>query len=139
MLTRSLITNATIGRGLSQEDLCRVCASYLGEISVERQTAARERFGGTLVPGRRWVKCFLSRHAELRRYRVGTLEEGRARKARPDVVANWFFLSTLLYRDLRINSPGRFGIWTRRTSTPGCRPCRVGKGFSGRSGCSSRR
>jgi len=109
LLARYLITNATIGRGLSQEDLCRVCASYLGELSVERQAAARERFGGTLVPGRSWVKGFLSRHPELRRYRVGTLEEGRARNARPDVVANWFALLTLLYRDLRINSPRQ--VW----------------------------
>jgi len=100
-----IITNATIGQGLSQEAVCRVCADYLDDLSAERQAAARQLFGGTLQPGRSWVRGFLSRHPELRRYRVGTLEEGRARNGRPDVVANWFSLLTLLYRDCRVTSP----------------------------------
>jgi len=47
---------------------------------------------------------FLSRHQGLRRYRVGTMEEGRARNSRPDVVARWNALLTLLYRDHAITS-----------------------------------
>jgi len=85
-----MITNATIGRGLSQEDLCRVCASYLRKLFVERQAAARERFWWHAGSRPQLVKCFLSRHPELRQYWVGTLEEARAPEARSDVVANWF-------------------------------------------------
>ena len=55
------------------------------------------------------MKCFLSRHPELRKYRVGTLEEGRARNGRLDVVASWFSILTLLYRDYRMTSPRQ--VW----------------------------
>jgi len=55
------------------------------------------------------VKCFLSRHHELRKYRVGTLEEGSARNGRLDVVASWFSILTLMYRDYRMTSPRQ--VW----------------------------
>ena len=55
------------------------------------------------------MKCFLSRHSELRKYRAGTLEEGRARNGRLDVVASWFSILTLLYRDYRMTSPRQ--VW----------------------------
>ena len=69
------------------------------------QAAAREPSGGTLVPGRSWDKLSFSRQPELWRYRVGMFEEGRARNSRPDVVTNRISLLTLLYRDLRVDSP----------------------------------
>jgi len=109
LLAKLIITNATIGPGLSQEAVCRVCADYLADLSAERQAAARQLCGGTLQPGRSWVRGFLSRHLELRRYRVGSLEEGRARNGRPDVVANWFSLLTLLYRGCRVTFPRQ--VW----------------------------
>ena len=109
LLAECIITNATIGRGLSQEAVCRVCAECLADLSAERQAAAVKLFGGTLEPGRSWVNLFLSRHPELRKYRFGTLEEGRARNGRPDVVASWFSILTLLYRDYRVNSPWQ--VW----------------------------
>jgi len=105
LLAKFIQTNATIRRGLSQEAVCRVCADYLADLSAERQAAARQLFGGTQQPGRSWVRGSLSRHPELRRYRVGILEEGRARNGRPDVVANRFSLLTLLYRDCRVTPP----------------------------------
>ena len=45
----------------------------------------------------------------MRRFRVDTLEESRARNGRPDVVANWFTLLTLLDRDYRVPSPRQ--VW----------------------------
>jgi len=109
LLAECIINSATIGRGLSQEVVCRVCAEYLADLSAERQAAARKLFGGTLKPGRSWVKCFLSRHPELRRYRAGTREEGRGRNGRPEVVASWVSILTLLYRDYRVTSPRQ--VW----------------------------
>jgi len=50
------------------------------------------------------VTGFLSHHHGLRRYRVGTPVEGRARNSRPNVVARWYALLTLLYRDHAITS-----------------------------------
>jgi len=67
LLAECIITNVTIGRGLSQEAVCRVCAEYLADLWAERQAAARQLFGGTLEPGRSWVKFFLSRHPERRK------------------------------------------------------------------------
>jgi len=96
--------NATIGRWPSQDALTHVCASYLAELSPERQAAARARFNGSLSPGRRWVNGFLSRQQGLSRCRVGTLEKGRARNSRLNVVARWYALLTLLYRDHAITS-----------------------------------
>jgi len=84
--------------------VCRVCDYYLADLSAERQAAARQPFAGTLQPGRSWVRDYLPRHPELPRYRLGTLEEGRARNGHPDVVANWFSLVTLLYRNSRVTS-----------------------------------
>jgi len=107
LLVKYLIINATIGRGLYTEALCKVCGDYLSEMSTERQAAARALFNGKLTPGRSWVTCFL--HPELRKYRVGTLEEGRGRNARQEVVARWFGLLSLLYRDLKITSPRQ--VW----------------------------
>jgi len=78
-------------------------------MSTERQAAARALFNGKLTPGRSWVTCFLGRHPDLRKYRVGTLEEGRGRNARPEVVARWVVLLSLLYRDLKITS--RRQVW----------------------------
>ena len=52
LLAECIITNATIGRGLAQEAICRVCAEYLADLSAERQAAARKLFCGTLEPGR---------------------------------------------------------------------------------------
>jgi len=60
-----IITNATIGPGISQEAVCRVCADYLADLSVQRQVAARQLSGDTLQPGRSWVRGLLSRHPEL--------------------------------------------------------------------------
>jgi len=104
LLAKYLVVNATIGRGLSQDALSQVCASYLAELSPERQAAARAQFNGSLSPGRSWVTGFLSRHQGLRRYRVGTMEQGRARNSRPNVVARWYALLTLLHRDHAITS-----------------------------------
>jgi len=67
LLAECIITNVTIGRGLSQEAVCRVCAEYLVDLWAERQAAARQLFGGTLEPGRSWVTFFLSRHPERRK------------------------------------------------------------------------
>jgi len=109
LLVKYLVINASIGRGLSQEALSRVCALYLSELSAERQAAARARFNGSLSPGRSWVMCFLGRHPQLRRYRVGTMEHGRALNSRPDVVAGWYALLSLMYRDYSITSPRQ--VW----------------------------
>jgi len=109
LLVKYLIINATIGRGLSTEALCKVCGDYLSEMSTERQAAARALFNGKLTPGRSCVTCFLGRHPDLRKYRVGTLEEGWGRNARPEVVARWFGLLSLLYQDLKITSPRQ--VW----------------------------
>jgi len=103
-LAKYLVVNATIGRGLSQDALSRVCASYLAELSSERQAATRAQSNGSLSPGRSWVTGFWSRLQGLRRYPVGTLEEGRARNSRPNVVSRWYALLTLLYRDHAITS-----------------------------------
>jgi len=109
LLVKYLIINATIGRGLSTEALCNVCGDNLSKMSTERQAAARALFNCNLTPGRSWVTCFLGRHPDLRKYRVGSLEEGRGRNARPEVVARWFGLLSLLYRDLKITSPRQ--VW----------------------------
>jgi len=77
----------------------RVCALYLSELSLDRQAEARARFNGSLTPGRGWVTCVLDRHPELKKFRVGTLEESRARNSRPEVVPRWYALLSLMYRD----------------------------------------
>jgi len=99
LLAKFLATNATIGRGLTQDSLSRICALYLSELSSDRQAAARARFNGSLTPGRGWVSCFLDRHPVLKNYRVCTIEEGRARNSRPEVVTRSYALLSLLYRD----------------------------------------
>jgi len=104
LLAKYIVVNASIGLGLSQDALSRVCASYLRELSPERQAAARAQFNGSLSPGRTLVTGFLSHHQGLRRYRVGTPVEGRARNSRPNVVARWYALLTLLYREHAITS-----------------------------------
>jgi len=119
LLVKYSVINASIGRGLSQEALSRVCALFLSELSAERQAAARARFNGSLSPGRSWVMCFLGRHPRLRRYRVGTLEHGRALNSRPDVVSGWYALLSLMYRDYSITSHRQSGTWMRPTSTLG--------------------
>ena len=73
LLAKYLVVNATLGRGLSQDALTRVCASYLAELSPERQAAPRAQFNGSLSHGNSWVNGFLSRHKGVRRYRVGML------------------------------------------------------------------
>jgi len=105
VLAKFLVINATIGRGLSVDALCRVCSLYLSELSAERQVAARKLFNGSFTPGRSWVRGFLGRHPELKKYRVGNLEEGRGRNSRPDVVASWYAILTLMYREYNIVSP----------------------------------
>jgi len=109
VLAKFLVINATIGRGLSVDALCRVCSLYLSELSAERQVDARKLFNGYLTPGRSWVRGFLGRHRELKKYRVGNLEEGRGRKSRPDVVASWYAPLTLMYREYNIVSPRQ--VW----------------------------
>jgi len=78
-------------------------------MSTDRQAAARALFNGKLTPGRSSDTCFLGRHPDLRKYRVGTLEEGRGRNARPEVVARLLGLLSLLCRDLKITSPRQ--VW----------------------------
>jgi len=99
LLAKYLAVNATVGRGLTQDSVSRVCALYLSELSLDRQAEARARFNGSLTPGRGWVTCVLDRHPELVKYRVGTLEESQARNSRPEVVRRWYALLSLMYRD----------------------------------------
>jgi len=109
MLAKFLAINATIGRGLSVNALCRPRSLYLSELSAERQVAARRLFNGSLTPRRSWVRGFLGRHPGLKNHRVRSLEEGRGRNSRPDVAASWYALLTLMYRDYNIGSPRQ--VW----------------------------
>jgi len=109
VLAKFLVLSSPIGRGLSVDAFCLVCSLYLSELSAERQVAARKLFNGSLTPGRSWVRVFLGRDPELRKYRVGNLEEGRGRNSRPDVVASWYALLTLIFRDYNIVSPQQ--VW----------------------------
>lgn len=87
LLAKTFVVNETIGRGLSQDALSRVCASYLQDPSPERQAAGQAQLNGSLSPVRSCATGFLSRHQELRRYRGVTLEKDRARNSRPNAVA----------------------------------------------------
>jgi len=109
LLSKYLSINATIGRGLTQDSLSRIRALYLSELSSDRQAATRARINGSLTPRRGWVSCFLDRHPELKKNRVGSTEKGRARNSRPEVVARWYALLSLLYRDYKIISPRQ--VW----------------------------
>ncbi|KAK1857633.1 hypothetical protein I4F81_000249 [Pyropia yezoensis] len=105
VLVKYIRINAVIGRGLSRDAFLRVCGEYVSSLSVRRQETARRYFHGTTTPGRGFMTTFLKRWPELREYRAGTIEEGRARNARPKTVAHWYATLSLMNRDLRIVSP----------------------------------
>ncbi|KAK1865710.1 hypothetical protein I4F81_008236 [Pyropia yezoensis] len=105
VLVKFIRINAIIGRGLSRDAFLRVCGEYVCSLSAERQATARRYFRGSTTPGRGFLTTFLRRWPELREYRAGTIEEGRARNARPETVAHWFATLAVMYRDLRIVSP----------------------------------
>jgi len=102
LLAKYVRVQAMIGMGLTPLAFRRKCAEYIDTLSAARRAAAAAYFGGTTTPGKSFVSSFLGRWLELKRYRVGTLEMGRAQNSRPDVVARWFAALTLLYRDERI-------------------------------------
>jgi len=102
LLAKYVRVQAMIGMGLTPLAFRRKCAEYIDTLSAARRAAAAAYFGGTTTPGKSFVSSFLGRWPELKRYRVGTLEMGRAQNSRPDVVARWFAALTLLYRDERI-------------------------------------
>ncbi|KAK1865914.1 hypothetical protein I4F81_008436 [Pyropia yezoensis] len=82
---------------------------YVSSLSLRRQETARRYFHGTTTPGKRFMTIFLKRWRELREYRAGTIEAGRARNARPETVAHWYATLSLMYCDLRFVSPRQ--VW----------------------------
>lgn len=105
MLVKFIGVNAVIGRGLSRDAVLRVCGEYIASLSPARQENVRRYFHGSITPGRGFMTTFLKRWPELREYRAGTIEDGRARNACPETVAHWYATLSLMYRDLRIVSP----------------------------------
>jgi len=102
LLARYVRVQAMIGMGLTPLAFRHKCAEYIGTLLAAHRAAVAAYFGGTTTPYQSFVSSFLRRWPEFKRYRVGTLEMGRAQNSRPDVVARWFAALTFSYRDERI-------------------------------------
>jgi len=103
LLVRFIKLQAVVGCGLTRVDFLRWVGEYVAVLSSERQSTARAYFGGKLTPGVAFYRLFMCRWPGLREYRVGTIEQGRAGNARPDVVSLWYAGLRVLFRDLKIN------------------------------------
>ena len=103
LLVRFIKLQAVVGCGLTRVGFLRWVGEYVEVLSSERQSTARAYFCGKLTPGVAFYRLFMRRWPGLREYRVGTLEQGRAGNARPDVIALWYAGLRVLFRDLKIN------------------------------------
>lgn len=109
VLAKYIRIQAILGSGLTPSAFREKCGEYIKTLSSALRAAAAAYFGGSTIPSRSFVSSFLGRWPDLRQYRVGTLEMGRARNSRPEVVARWYAALTLLFRHERITAARK--VW----------------------------
>jgi len=102
LLAKYLPVQAMIGMGLTPLAFRQKYAKYIDALSEALRAAAATYFGLTATPGKGFLSSFLGRWPDVQMYRVGTLETGRAKTSRPDLVVRWFAAFNLLYRQERI-------------------------------------